>query len=412
MTKHCVKRPCWRRRFADGPAVTFLDGYAAVLRAKGYSMETCGAHLRAVSHLVEWAERRGVRLADLDEQTLAQFLRHLPKCRCRGRGQRSPRVRFKVQRFLQYLRDAGVAAAPPGGTPPPALLAEYDAWMRHHRGLAETTIRHALPVVQALLEAVGEEPAGFEAAGIRKFVLEYVERHAPASAGCITTIVRCFLRYLVTHTRCSPDLIEAVPRVPTWRLARLPRYLADAQVERIIAACDRTSRVTRRDRAMVLLLARLGLRGHEVVGLRLDDLEWDRARLRVVGKGGRVARLPLPQDTGDAILEYLKAERPTAAMDHVFFTARAPVQPLSVSGLRDVVWRAIERAGVQAPSRGTHLLRHSLATRLLRDGATLDTIGAVLRHRDVNTTALYAKVDVGLLRQIAQPWPGAELSPC
>lgn len=410
MSKRCVKRPCRPRPFCDAPTAACLDGYADAMHAQGYSIATCAEHLRAVSHLVEWAERRGVRLADLDEQTLARFVRHLSRCRYRGRRQRVSPVRFRVHRFLQYLRDAGIAAAP---TPLfPALVAEYGAWMRHHRNLAETTIRQALPVVQALLRVVGEEPAGFEAAGIRKFVLEYVERHAPASAGCITTIVRCFLRYLVTHARCSPDLIEAVPRVPTWRLARLPRYLADAEVERIIAACDRTSCVARRDRAMVLLLARLGLRGHEVVGLRLQDLEWGQGRLRVVGKGGRVVRLPLPQDTGDAILEYLKTERPAAATDHVFLTARAPIRPLGGSGLRDVVWRAIERAGVQAPSRGTHLLRHSLATRFLRDGATLDTIGAVLRHRDVNTTALYAKVDVGLLRQVAQPWPGTEVSPC
>ena len=410
MSKRYVKRPCRPRPLCDAPTAACLDGYADAMHAQGYSVATCAEHLRAVSHLVEWAERLGVRLADLDEPTLARFVRHVSRSRYRGRMQRVSPVRFRVHRFLQYLRDAGIAATP---TPLlPSLVAEYGAWMRHHRNLAESTIRYALPVVQALLRVVGEEPASFEAVGIRKFVLEYVERHAPASAGCITTVVRCFLRYLVAHARCSPDLIEAVPRVPTWRLARLPRYLTDAEVERIIAACDRTSCVARRDRAMVLLLARLGLRGHEVVGLRLQDLEWGQGRLRVVGKGGRVVRLPLPQDTGDAILEYLKTERPAVATYHVFLTARAPIRPLGASGLRDVVWRAIERAGVQAPSRGTHLLRHSLATRFLRDGATLDTIGAVLRHRDVDTTALYAKVDVGLLRQVAQPWPDTEVSPC
>jgi len=135
-------------------------------------------------------------------------------------------------------------------------------------------------------------------------------------------------------------------------------------------------------------------------------------RLRVAGKGRRETRLPLPQDVGDAILGYLEGERLVAAPDYVFLTARPPVRPIGTAGLRDVVWRAIERAGVRTPSRGTHVLRHSLATRLLRDGATLDTIGAVLRHRDINTTALYAKVDVGLLRQVAQPWPGTEGSSC
>jgi integrase/recombinase XerD len=135
------------------------------------------------------------------------------------------------------------------------------------------------------------------------------------------------------------------------------------------------------------------------------------SRLRVIGKGRRETRLPLPQDAGDAILRYLKEERPAAATDHVFLRLRAPIGPLRTAGLRDVVGRAIERAGVETPFRGTHVLRHSLATRLLREGAALDTIGAVLRHRSVDTTAIYAKVDVDLLRQVAQPWPG-EVSPC
>jgi integrase len=197
-----------------------------------------------------------------------------------------------------------------------------------------------------------------------------------------------------------------------WRLAKLPRYLPADDVERIIAACDRSSPMARRDRAMLLLLARLGLRAGDVVGLRLGDIEWGQGRLRVVGKGRRETRLPLPQDVGDAILGYLEIERPVSATDHVFLTARTPIRPIGSSGLRDAVARAIERAGVEAPCRGAHVLRHSLATRLLREGATLGAIGALLRHRDVSTTALYAKVDIGLLGQIARPWPRAEVSSC
>jgi site-specific recombinase XerD len=146
--------------------------------------------------------------------------------------------------------------------------------------------------------------------------------------------------------------------------------------------------------------------------LRLDDLDWKRGRVRLSGKGRRETYLPLPQDAGDAILEYLKKDRPPAPTDRLFLRSCAPFQPLSSTGLYHVVSGAIERAGVQAPSRGPHLLRHSFATRMLRDGATLDAIGAVLRHRDINTTAIYAKVDVELLRRIAQPWPATEVSPC
>lgn len=413
MLERCFKKPLTLHRLRGGPAGPFLDGFAESMYAEGYSSETSGVYLQAADHLGQWAARRGVAIADLDEDVLARFVRHLPRCRCRG-GKRGghKRVPFRVHAFLRYLREAGVVTtSAPAATHPP-LVTEYSAWMRDRRGLAATTMARALPVVQALLGPVGDDPTRLDAAGVRGFVLEYIRQHAPASAGWVTTIVRGFLRWLVAHGRCSPDLVEAVPKLPTWRLATLPRSLPDADVERIVAACDRPSLVARRDRAMLLLLARLGLRAGDVVALRLGDIEWERGRLRVVGKGRRETRLPLPQDAGDAMLGYLEAERPAAATDHVFLTARPPIHPIRASGVRDVVGRAIGRAGVRAPSRGTHVLRHSLATRLLRDGATLDAIGAVLRHRDVNTTALYAKVDVGLLRQVAQPWPDAEGSSC
>jgi len=259
---------------------------------------------------------------------------------------------------------------------------------------------------------MGEDPERFDAIGLRTFVLSYARQHAPFSAGLVTTSIRCFLRYLVARGQCSPDLIAAVPRLPTWSMTRLPRYLPSDDVERVIAACEHHNGTALRNHALLLLLARLGLRANEVMSLRLGDIDWREGRLRVLGKGGREARLPLPQDAGDAILRYLKTGRPAAATDLIFLTSCAPMGPLGTSGLRGVIRRAIKRAGVRAPSHGAHLLRHSLATRLLREGATLDAIGAVLRHRSVDTTAIYAKVDVDLLRQVAQPWPGAEVSPC
>jgi site-specific recombinase XerD len=414
MLESSFNKPSTLRRLPCGVAEPFLDGFAAVLSAEGYSSETRDRHVCAAGHLGEWAARRAVAITDLDEAVLARFVRHLPRCRCRARARHRDykRVPFQVHRFLRYLREAGVVTAASPGPARSAQVTEYGAWMRDRRGLATSTISHALAVAEALLGTVDGDLTVLDAARVRRFVLEHIQQHAPASAGCVTTSVRCFLRYLVVQSRCSADLVEAVPKVPTWRLAKLPRYLPVDDVERIIAACDRKSTVALRDRALLLLLARLGLRAREVVGLRLGDIDWAEGRLRVTGKGRRETRLPLPQDAGDALFGYLEAERPTAATDRVFLTARTPIRPLTTSGLRDVVWRVIERAGVPAPSRGTHILRHSLATRLLREGATLDTIGALLRHRDVNTTALYSKVDVGLLRQVAQPWPTAEVSPC
>jgi site-specific recombinase XerD len=408
----CFSNPSTLHYLRSGPTGPFLDGFAEALLAQGYSSDTTGRFLYAADHLVRWVMRRGDAIADLDETLLDHFVRHLPKCRCRVRHGGNKCAPFRVHVFLRHLRDIGAVATPTFGSVHSVLATQYEEWMRDQCGLAATTISHSLPMIDALLGALGNDPAVLDATGVRTFVLEYIQQHAPASAGWVTTTIRCFLRYLVAQGWCSTDLHEAVPRVPTWRLAKLPRYLPDSDVERLIAACDRKSPVALRDRAMLLLLARLGLRAGDIVALRLGDIDWGQGRIRVVGKGRRETRLPLPQDAGDAILGYLDKERPTVSADQVFLTARSPIRPMSTSGLRDVVWHLFERVGLQAPSRGTHVLRHSLATRLLREGATLDTIGAVLRHRDVNTTALYSKVDVGLLRQVAQPWPGAEVSPC
>lgn len=406
MLDRCYKDPITRRRLVDGPAGPWLDGFAETLHAEGYSLETCCRYVRTAADLGASAAKRRIAIAELDEKTLARFVRH----RRRGKRHGSDRAPFRAQRFLRYLREIGVVVACSPSPFRSAIVAELATWMREQRGLAATTISHTTRVAQVFLDAAGEEPAQWDAAKIRGFMLGYVREHAPCSAGLASTDLRRFLRYLIVRGRCAPELVDAVPKVPTWRMARLPRYLAAEDVERVIAACENQKHTALRNRALLLLLARLGLRSHEVVDLRLGDLDWQTGRLRVRGKGGREARLPLPQDVGDAILDYLKAERPAAETDHVLLCCRAPIGPLTTSGVRDVVGRAIEHAGVKTPSHGSHLLRHSLATRLLREGAALDTIGALLRHRDVDTTALYAKVDVTLLRQVAQPWPVEVLS--
>lgn len=193
----------------------------------------------------------------------------------------------------------------------------------------------------------------------------------------------------------------------------MPRYIAADDIERLIAACDPSSAAGARDRAVILLLARLGLRAGDVRELRLADIDWSQARLRVVGKGRCETWLPLPQDAGDAVLHYLEDSRPRIEDEHVFLRVHAPFGPLPSSGpISKLVRRAIQRAGVEAPSMGAHVLRHSAATAMLRQGSSLDIIGAVLRHRCVESTAHYAKVDVALLRMVAQPWPVDGDLPC
>jgi site-specific recombinase XerD len=216
-----------------------------------------------------------------------------------------------------------------------------------------------------------------------------------------------FLRFLIARGQCPVGLDAAIPTVADWRLASLPRYLPPEDVERLIASCDRTSAVGRRDRAILLLLARLGLRAGDIVHLRLNDIDWKSASIQVCGKTCHPMRLPLTQEVGQAIVTYLKEGRPRTNTDAVFILCRAPFSPLGDSStVSMIVAKAFRRAGVVRPSRGAaHLLRHSLATSLLRQGASLQDIATILRHRSLETTRIYAKVDIPSLRQIAQPWP-------
>jgi len=221
-----------------------------------------------------------------------------------------------------------------------------------------------------------------------------------------------FLRFLIAEGKCADDLDAAIPALAHWRLSSLPQYLQPEEVERVITSCDPSSRVGRRDRAILLLLARLGLRAGDIVQLRLGDINWEEAHIQVSGKGRCQARLPLTQEVGHAVVGYLQDGRPQTNTDILFVRSRAPFRAFgSHCAISTIVAQAMRRAGVSCRSRGAaHVLRHSVATSMLRQGASLQDIAAVLRHRSIETTQIYAKVDVTALRQVAHPWP--EVQPC
>jgi site-specific recombinase XerD len=213
-----------------------------------------------------------------------------------------------------------------------------------------------------------------------------------------------FLRYLATQGICQPGLDAAIPAIAGWRLASLPRCLSADEVEQLLSACDLTSAMGLRDHAVILLLARLGLRASDVAGLRFADIDWDDGSILVKGKSRREARLPLAQEVGDAMLAYLE-HRPRVHDDHVFLRGIAPFRALPGSAVSQIVRRNMRRAGLTAPAYGSHILRHCAATEMLRQGVSLYDIGSVLRHRSADMTAYYAKVDMELLKQVVQPWP-------
>jgi site-specific recombinase XerD len=281
--------------------------------------------------------------------------------------------------------------------------------MHRHRGLTETTLDVYQAIIVELLAAHGSDPHLYTAEVLRDFALERARRHGLWRAKTVIVSVRAFLRFLGATGQCPPGIQHAIPRFASWQLSTVPRFLAAEDVERVIASCPGDGNGPR-DKAVLLLLARLGLRASEVAQLRFDDIDWVQGQLNVSGKARRQEKLPLPQEVGDALLRYLRQSRPPLRTPEVFTSVLAPVRPLTRAGVTHVVRAALRRAGIKAPINGAHVLRHSAATTMLRHGASLAGIGAVLRHRSPRTTAHYAKVDFGLLSEIAQPWP--EVASC
>ncbi len=400
------------QRVQTTPAAPYLDRFATVLVEAGYVLTTLRAHLRAAAHLSYWQQCRGQLLSQLDEASLVEFKRHLCACQCVGIDRANARQTAGAQRFVQYLRDSAVISVPdptPDDTPP--LLVGFSDWMRQHRGVTESTLDSYGRIIIDALKVLGDDPQHYEVAGLRAFVLDRANRHGRSKAKLVTTALRAFVRYLIAHDQCRSGLDMAIPTLAGWRLSTLPRYLPAAEVECLIAGCDPNTAAGARDRAILLLLARLGLRAGEVSALRLSDIDWEQATIQVAGKSRHLTQLPLPQEVGDAVLYYLEHARPATKTDQVFLRVATPVGPFAGgSAVSDIVKRAIHRAGISAPTHGAHLLRHSAATALLAEGASLDSIGVLLRHRSLDTTARYAKVDINRLRQLALPWP--EIEPC
>jgi integrase/recombinase XerD len=403
------------RRLRAEPTGRYMDGFAKTLHTKGYGLWAGQAYLRAAAHLGMWIKRHGFSVMKLDKEVIREFAGHLPSCHCLGknRGIYDDAV-IGARHFLDHLKDAGVvqASAPLEKPPLPTIIDGFEQWMRQHRGVCESTLTPYRSILIKLLGAVGDVPGKYNAHFLRRGVELQTSRCGRSWAKLVITTVRMFLRYLVVHNLCDPALVDALPTIAHWKRASCPDYLPKEEVEKLIVACNPTTAVGARDRAVLLLLIRLGLRAGDIVHLRHADIDWEQGALQVTGKGRRRSVLPLPQDAGDAILTYLEHWRPDVRDEHIFLRVNAPFVPLAgSSAVSSLVNRAARRARLAASRIGAHLLRHTAASLMLQQGVSLQTIGGLLRHQSLDTTALYAKIDVGMLSDIAQPWPG-EVSPC
>jgi len=397
------------RRLRSEPHGQLVERYVARLVEERLGCHSIRHCVNVVGGLLSWIAGRRCKLADLDEQVVERYLRYRG-----GRQSIQPGDRAALRRWLLALREDGAVApaVPPPVTPHDRIFKEFDTYLQSERGLAPKSIVRHLPIIRRFLREVCSGGAG----DLRKIgqedVIRYIERHAqdwsPGTGKAMCWSLRAFLRYL-HHRGLNPlALADCVPSMRRWKLATLPTYLSAAQVRKALDCCDQETVMGRRDYAILLLLARLGLRADEVATLTLDDIDWRASEMLIRAKGRQRARMPIPPDVGTAIVAYLRNGRPKSSCRRLFVRTLAPhVGFASGCAITMIAKTALDRAGIEGCAhRGAHIFRHSLATELLRSGATLSEIGQLLRHKSHDTTRIYAKVDIDTLRTLALPWPG------
>jgi len=395
----------------SGPLEVFAPGFAAELVRVGYRRVPIVFQLQLMAHASRWLSRERLGADALTTEVVQRFLAER-----RAAGYTNYVTARAMAPLLSYLRALGVAPAPSSPTPVGAvevLLAGYRDCLLVERGLTADTVEGYVLAVRPFLDGrLRDSDSGeldldeLTAAGVVAFVVARCPAQSRGAAKMTVTGLRSLLGFLHLRGMVDGPLAGAVPSTASWRLSGLPRALEPEQLDALLAACDRGSRAGRRDYAVVVMLARLGVRAGEVAALTLGDLDWRAGELVIAGKGRRSERLPLPADVGEAIVEYLQGGRPATAQDRsLFVRVRAPHHGMTTGGITQIVVSAARRAGLGQIH--AHRLRHTAATQMLRAGASLEEIGQVLRHRQVLTTAIYAKVDRDALRQIARPWPEA-----
>lgn len=394
----------------DGPLFPYIGIYLKLLQRRGYKRSTTYPDELLLVDLDRWLARDGLRVRDFNEAVAARFLR----CHMRSRRTRRAAKWATLRRLLAMLRDMDEIPTPrpPKRTEVEKLVADFGHYLSTERGFVETTVAAYVRIARLFMaRCLGSEAIGrakIDAPLVINFARQSARKHTPITSQSTLVGLRSFLRYLWHRRIVKTDLSSSVPRIAIWSLAGLPKHLAAGNVEKVIArAASATDAIGIRNHAIVRVLARLGLRACEVADLRLEDFEWERGLVHVRSrKGARWATMPLPTDVGKAVATYLTQARPQCCSRHVFIRSGAPLLGMTRMGIGHVARTAMIRAGITGVRLGSHTFRHTLATELLRRGATLTDIGEVLRHRDASTTAIYAKVDLQALRSLAVAWPG------
>lgn len=391
-----------RERLKAGLAAPYVDGFTVWLRERRYTGKTIVERIRLLAVWTHWSRSMGYSLGTIRDAHAASLALIRQGYRPQFRGDLNKDSVEVAKLFISYLEDLGVTPGLPA-KPEPPLVTEFMTYARGQRGLAETTLSTYRCIIVSFIKVLGVEPAAYDAAAIRAYFLGRSSASVARLKG-IGVAIRAFLRFLIATGRCPPGRDLAMPTATRRRSAAIPRFLPVDDIVRVVDACGGERRL--RDRAIILLLVRLGLRASEVARLRFHDIDWLQGSIRLCGKSRREELLPLTQEVGDALIAYIERGRPALGAPALFLTEHAPLRAIGRAAVKSIVRRALTRAGVESACKGAHLLRHSAATAMLRSGVSLAGVGGVLRHRSQAMTAHYAKVDLALLSEIAQPWPG------
>ena len=400
----------------DGPLGSIVSPYIHYLRIQRYANSTIRAYLIALAHFAYWLNEEGLRIINIDDTLVDLFLlSHLPSCSCP-----TPRccylsnLRTALSHLLVVIQQQGLVCTSVGtpSTPVAAELEQFHYYLTNTCGLAQSTCNNRVKHVRNLLmRCFGTGTVNISmmtARDIEVCITEYAKRWKPISLGVIRTSLKSYLRFRALLGDQTQSLIAALPLIADYSHAKLPKSLTDAQLDSLLQAFNLNDPIGLRDYAIARCLVDLGLRGHEVAHLRLESLDWSKGVLMIDhSKTRRVQQLPLPVQTGQAIAQYLRHGRPMTRNRRLFVRHIAPLdKPLSVGAIRNVIFRAFRRCGLDEYLYRSHALRHSMAIRLQRSGASLKEIADVLRHRNLQSTTIYAKVDLERLRAVGLPWPG------
>ena len=399
-----------RRQAQTGSCSTFVQAFIEQQQAQGYANKSMKLSSRLVTDYAVWLDQRSIDGDSLSEPHATDYLNERWLHRRRRRGDV-----FTLHAFDRLVAPDGYKVGALHEaliTPARRVRLEFEHYLMHDRGLAAASIRLYGDTVGRFLDSFFADSAvqlgQLAAVDVIRFVTaEAARMHHPKRSQVMTTALRSFLQYGRYRGEIVADLYSCVPTVANWSKAAIPRSISRVQVQCLLGACDQQSGAGNRDYAMLLLIARLGLRASEVVGLTLEDIDWTAGVIQIRGPAQRVDRLPLPSDVGAALVDYLRHWRPACVARNVFIRSRAPRRALlGPSAVSCIVLRALQRAGIDSPTKGAHLLRHSLATQMLAGGASLGEIAEILRHRNQQTTMIYAKVDLASLQTLVLPWPG------